>query len=226
MRHELKYMLTPIQYALLQGRLKWVMQRDKHVLDSGEYFIRSVYFDSPDMLALREKLNGVNVRKKYRIRFYNGDAKHCRLECKEKTGTRITKRSESLTQEQARCLLFGSVCDGGEAGELFQEMKFRIDSEGYAPVVTVDYVREPYVLPLSDLRVTFDKEIARGAVEGCLTHERYLSNIYGDNMVLEVKYNDYLPEHISCILSSVGLVQTAASKYAACAASQIAAEGY
>lgn len=226
MRHELKYILTPIQYTLLQSRLKWVMQPDRHVLESGEYFIRSIYFDSPDKLALEEKLNGVNIRRKYRIRFYNGDVKHCRLECKEKTGTRITKRSESLTEEQARCLLFGSVCDSGGADTLFQEMKLHIDSEGYAPVVTVDYVREPYVLQLSDLRITFDKEIAWGAVEGCLTHERYLSNIYGDNMVLEVKYNDYLPEHISCILSSVGLVQTAASKYAACAASQIATRGY
>ncbi|MCM1089985.1 MAG: polyphosphate polymerase domain-containing protein [Butyrivibrio sp.] len=217
MRHELKYILTPIQYTLLQSRLKWVMQRDAHVLESGEYFIRSVYFDSPDRLALKEKQNGVDVRRKYRIRFYNGDVGHCRLECKEKKGTRISKRSEALTEEQAECLLFGGACESGGTDMLFQEIKLLIDSEGYAPVVTVDYVREPYVLALSDLRVTFDKEIAWGVVEGCLTHERYLSNIYGDNMVLEVKYNDYLPEHISHILSSIKPVQTAASKYAACA---------
>lgn len=226
MRHELKYILTPVQYVALRSSLKWVMQPDEHTSESGEYFIRSIYFDSPDRIALREKLDGVNLRKKYRIRFYNGDAGYCRLECKEKTGTRIMKHSEALTGQQVQDLIFGHPDSWPEGGPLLQEMQLRIGSEGFAPAVTVDYVREPYVLLLSDLRITFDKEIAWGAVEGCLTHERYLSNIYGDNIVLEVKYNEYLPEHISHILSSVGPVQTAASKYAACAAARIEALGY
>jgi hypothetical protein len=226
MRHELKYLLTPLQYVLLQSRLKWVLKPDEHALKTGGYFIRSVYFDSPDRIALEAKQSGVNSRKKYRIRFYNSDAEHCRLECKEKTGTRIQKLSQPLTRAEAETLLAGGNGICAEEGTLLHRMQLLVGSEGYAPVVTVDYLREAYVLPLSELRITFDKEIAWGPVKDCMTRERYLSNIYGDNVVLEVKYNDYLPEHISAILASVAPVQTAASKYVACVESQLAEKGY
>lgn len=226
MRHELKYLLTPIQYSLLQGRLKWFLKPDPNGLESGDYFIRSIYFDSPDRLALREKISGVNERKKYRIRFYNKDLSTCRLECKEKTGTRIQKRSCLLTQAQAEALIKCSGPDRDGEDDLLRDMVYLVKSEGFRPVVTVDYVREAYVSPLSDLRITFDKEIAWGAVEDCFTHERYLSNIYGEHMILEVKYNEYLPEYISSILSSAALLQTPASKYVACAEAQFAARGY
>lgn len=226
MRHELKYLLTPIQYALLRDRIKWLLEPDVNGSDSGEYFIRSIYFDSPDRRALREKQSGVNERRKYRIRFYNGNTGYCRLECKEKNGTRIQKLSFPLTQAQAKALVAGENIDCGDGDTLLRRMGLLVKSEGYEPVVTVDYVREAYVSPVSDLRVTFDKKIAWGPVEGCFEHERYLSNIYGEQVVLEVKYNEYLPEHISRVLESVGPVQTAASKYVACVESQFAAKGY
>ncbi len=226
MRHELKYILTPIQYELLRNQLKWVLQPDEHASETGDYFIRSIYFDSPDRVALKEKISGINRRKKYRMRFYNGNAEFCRLECKEKTGSRIQKISCALTGQQANNLLGMGDKDAATETELLKEMRLLISSEGYKPVVTVDYLREAYVLPLSDLRITFDKELAWGPVSDCMTHERYLANVYGDHVILEVKYNEYLPEHISAILSSVAPVQTAASKYVACVESQFAARGY
>ncbi len=225
-RHELKYVLTPIQYILLQSRLKWVMRPDEHAGESGEYFIRSVYFDTPDRRALREKQNGVHDRRKYRIRFYDGDSSKCRLECKEKTGTRIAKRGQLLTETETDMLLDARAGEITGQDSLLRTLQTGIETEGLAPAVTVDYVREAYVLPLSDLRVTFDKEIAWGPVEDCLSHERYLCNTYVDSVVLEVKYNEYLPGHISDILSSVGPIQTAVSKYVACVESQRAARGY
>lgn len=243
MRHELKYILTPIQYELLRNQLKWVLQPDDNASEDGDYFIRSVYFDSPDRVAVKEKLSGINKRCKYRIRFYNGDSSFCRLECKEKTGSRIHKISCKLTREQVEELLGlwedkrknmeHSQAVSGEFTEqisarepLLQQMQLLIKSEGYEPVVTVDYVREAYVASLSDLRITFDKQLAWGPVEGCLEKERYLPNIYGEQVILEVKYNEYLPEYISAILSSTGLVQTAASKYVACVEAQRAVRGY
>lgn len=226
MRHELKYIITPVQYTLVKGRLKYLLEPDRNGSDSGEYFIRSIYFDSPDRRALIEKQSGVNERKKYRIRFYNGNLGYCRLECKEKSGTRIQKLSFPLTEGQVRALVTGESIDGGEPDNLLRRMGVLVESEGYEPVVTVDYVREAYVSPLSDLRITFDKEIAWGPVKDCFEHERYLSNIYGERMILEVKYNEYLPEHISHILGSVEPVQTAASKYVVCMESQFAARGY
>lgn len=240
MRHELKYILNPIQYELLRNKLKWVLQPDANASEGGNYFIRSIYFDSPDRVALKEKLSGINRRQKYRIRFYNGDSSYCRLECKEKTGSRIQKISCPLDDKQLKQLLgIKGDCTGpneitdetdrgtaSKADELYTRFELLVASEGYEPVVTVDYVREAYVHPLSDLRITFDKELAWGPVKDCLVHERYLANIYGDHVILEVKYNEYLPEHISAILSSVGPVQTAASKYVACVEAQFASKGF
>lgn len=226
MRHELKYIITPLQYALLQRRIKWVMHSDIHSSESGEYFIRSIYFDSPERNAFREKINGADDRKKYRIRFYSGDAKHCRLECKAKKGTRIGKTSQLLSPEQTKALLSGTADMPDTKISLSDELMSRIACEGYEPIVTVDYMREAYVLPFSDLRVTFDKYIAWGPVEGCLTHGRYRANIYGDGIVLEVKYNEYIPEHIADMIASLGPVRTSASKYAACAEAQAAYRGY
>ena len=49
-----------------------VMKPDCHAVN-GQYEIRSLYFDTPDDKALREKLDGVITREKYRIRLYNND---------------------------------------------------------------------------------------------------------------------------------------------------------
>jgi len=231
MRYELKYILTPVQYILLKNKLKWLLEPDVHAQE-GQYFIRSIYLDTPDRKALREKIDGVQDREKYRIRFYNGDSAHCVLECKKKRGTRIEKVSQPLAPEQVNRLLHPQTLQGKDLGQVLEEAQglYRqtclLCAEGLQPVVTVDYIREPYVASFSNLRVTFDKEIAWGPVEGCLENPRALSNIYGQDIVLEVKYDEYLPEHISRVLSSVPMVPTAASKYVACAQTQFYAVGY
>jgi SPX domain protein involved in polyphosphate accumulation len=191
------------------------MQRDSYTDENGEYFIRSIYFDTRDYGALHEKLGGVDNRKKYRIRFYNSNSEECKLECKEKKGTRVTKTSENIDNEMAKFLLSDDrmqLNDRIVTGSMAQ----KICRLGLVPVVTVDYVREAFVLPVSNLRVTFDKDIAAGGIRNCLGKDRLMSDIMGNNMVLEVKYDDFIPEHISRLISSINPVQTAASKYVMC----------
>ncbi|MDE6750498.1 MAG: polyphosphate polymerase domain-containing protein [Lachnospiraceae bacterium] len=218
MRHELKYVITPVQYIMLRSRLKPIMQLDEHSREDGNYFIRSIYFDSYQYDALNNKNNGVWKRKKYRLRFYNGDARECLLECKIKEGDRIEKISSPITRAEAEELLetkAGSIMYSSDS--LMGEMKILMKNRGFKPVVLVDYLREAYVYPVSTLRITFDMEIAAGTVKDCLKKERCFSNIlpYGQ-MILEVKYDQYIPEHISHIISSIQPVQRAASKYAMC----------
>ena len=216
MRHELKYIITPVQYHLLRSRLKSLMRPDPYAKENGAYFIRSIYFDTPDYSAYLEKISGVDSRKKYRIRFYNGEYADCTLECKEKKGTRVNKLSEPLTETQTAFLLSPDRLYAGNTPGGLKEMALLICKLGYVPAVTVDYVREAYVLPVSNLRITFDRSIAAGKLRDCLIYPRQIPNIMGDNMVLEVKYDDFIPEHISRVISSVGPVQTAASKYVMC----------
>ena len=80
-RHELKQEITYADMLVLRQRLKTVMQKDSHATD-GRYEIRSLYFDNLNDKALREKIDGVNVREKFRIRYYNGDTSLINLEKK------------------------------------------------------------------------------------------------------------------------------------------------
>ena len=214
MRHELKYILTPVQYHRLSPMLSALMERDEHADENGEYFIRSIYFDDDRMKAFWDKLNGVDYRKKYRIRFYNNDLSYINLECKIKRGGRIEKEAERIDEGILRALLNGDNHNhnGGDTGELSR----KIFSNGLKPAVIVDYVREAYTLPYDDIRITFDKDIAYGQDFESINCPRIFSNIMGDNVVLEVKYNEFLPEHISSVISSVSPVQCAASKYVMC----------
>lgn len=218
MRYELKYVISPIQYMLLKSRLKPFVQPDEHAGADGDYFIRSIYFDSGQYDALNEKIEGVLNRKKYRLRFYNGNSGHCSLECKAKAATRIEKTSVPVTEKEAERLLRADRnLEDYQPGSLLGELQILIQSHDFKPVVVVDYLREAYVHPLSNLRITFDKEVAAGTVEDCLTKKRCISNVLPQGqMVLEVKYDQYMPEHISRIISSIRPVQTAVSKYVMC----------
>lgn len=218
MRHELKYVISPVQYHLLKTRLVPFLQVDQYAGADGNYFVRSIYFDTDDYKAFQEKETGIDSRRKYRLRFYNGNAEECNLECKIKKGTRVDKTLTPIYTWAAEDLLTGNVVMGeqvpnGPYGELMLlEM-----NEHFRPVVTVDYLREAYVYPASNVRITFDKEISAGRVEGCLERKRGLANVLPPgHMVLEVKYDEYLPEHISRLIASVRPVQTAASKYVMC----------
>ncbi len=69
-RHELKYKIGYADYLAIRSRIRSVMQLDSHTDSSGHYTIRSIYFDNSDDKALREKLDGIARREKFRIRYY------------------------------------------------------------------------------------------------------------------------------------------------------------
>lgn len=68
-RHELKYSIGYADFLALRSRLSLVMKSDPHTDDSGRYAIHSIYFDNCDDKALREKVNGISRREKFRIRY-------------------------------------------------------------------------------------------------------------------------------------------------------------
>ena len=107
-RHEVKCEIAESDFYILRQRLKAVMKPDAHT-DNGVYKIRSLYFDNLDDKALREKLDGVNIREKYRIRLYNRDTSVIHLERKYKHGSLGYKDSAALTPEQAQAIVRGDI---------------------------------------------------------------------------------------------------------------------
>ncbi|MEV5025731.1 polyphosphate polymerase domain-containing protein [Paenibacillus sp. LPE1-1-1.1] len=218
-RNELKFFINYHQYFIIRQRLKDLMDPDKHVGPTGEYHIRSLYFDDINNKALHEKLGGVRDREKYRIRIYNGQDHVIHFEKKIKFKDYIAKVKEPLTREMYDRLMAGDhdvlkEPDKPLLNEIHNEMKHHL----LRPKVIVDYVREPYVCYNGNVRITFDKELRTGLhavdiFDKSLEPIRALDN---DLIILEVKYDAYIPAYIKIALQLEGLNRQSASKYVIC----------
>ncbi len=218
-RHELKYYLNQGEYTLLHERLRRTMEPDAHARQSGgEYLIRSLYFDDYNDTAFRTKLDGADNRDKYRIRIYNMRDDVIKLERKHKKEGYILKDALSLCREEAEALIDGDYSFLMEHPEPFAKAMFGAFAGGLRPVVIVDYVREPYVFPLQDVRVTFDKNIRTGYRSIDLFDPAVVTYpvIDGYDMVMEVKFNQYLSTYIRSLLQTGSAQQSAISKYCLC----------
>ena len=185
---------------------------------NGMYEIRSLYFDNYDDKALREKLDGVNIREKYRIRMYNNDHSLIRLERKFKNGGLGYKTSALLTAEQVQNIIDGQVdwMEDGE-NEVIRGFYDRVRNEGLKPKVIVDYIREPFIYAPGNVRVTLDHNIRTGlSCVDFLNPDCVTIPINGSPNILEVKWDNYLPEVIRDAIQLDGRRSTAFSKYAAC----------
>lgn len=216
-RHEIKHEISNLDMLILRQRLRAVMTPDSHAKD-GQYEIRSLYFDNLDDKALREKLDGVSIREKYRIRLYNNDPSIIHLERKFKQGGLGYKDSTLLTQEQARQIAGGEIqWMADSTDEVLLGFYIRLRNEGLAAKVIVDYTREPFVFGPGNVRVTLDYNI-RTALRCtdflnpcCVTIP-----VPGSPCILEVKWDNYLPDVIRDMVQLGDRHSTAYSKYAAC----------
>lgn len=213
-RHEYKHSITSADMVTLRMRLSAVMQHDSFTV-GGKYFIRSLYFDNIFDKALLEKLNGVNQREKFRIRYYNGDTSFIRLEKKAKFGGLSSKQSAPLTYEQADLLARGIPVRDSK-NELINELAFKMDTQLLKPKTIVDYTREAFVYPAGNVRVTLDYNIRTGMDSTELLDPNCVTVPTGEDIILEVKWDEYLPSAIEQAVQ-LGSRQTSSfSKYAAC----------
>ena len=218
LRHELKYMISYSDYCALKNRLKQIAKLDPHVGEQGYYKIRSLYFDNYRDKALREKIDGVNEREKFRIRYYNDDLCRITLEKKVKTHGMTKKYQTPITKEQCEQLVAGEI-------EFLKDSKDGLMLDLYAnlkgiqlkPRVIVDYSREPYIYPMGNVRITFDFNIRTGLYCTDFLNPSVPTMVAGEpgTIILEVKFDEYLPEVIQMILELENVRVSAFSKYAA-----------
>ncbi len=219
-RHELKYYINYKDHMLLRTALGAVMYPDDNVDENGGYHIRSLYFDDIYETALAEKISGVDDRCKFRIRIYNLDDGNIKLEKKSKHGKFISKTSIRISRQEYDSIIAGDGSfllekDNAVAREFYSNMKMRL----LRPRVLVDYWREAYVYPIEDTRITFDIDLKGSTMLTDIFDPKTPVLPVFDNglMVLEVKFNRYLPESVKCALGSVSAVKRSAiSKYVLC----------
>lgn len=216
-RHEWKHEINASDLTALRQRLRAVMRPDGHGTD-GRYFVRSLYFDDLTDRALRQKLDGVDRREKFRIRYYDLDPSLIHLEKKSKQNGLGWKETACLTAEEAQAIVEGRLeWITAPREPLVWELYSKMRTQGLRPKVIVDYTREAYLFAPGNVRVTLDYNIRTGLSctsfldPGCITIPA------GDApILLEVKWDAFLPDIIRDVVQLEGRRSSAFSKYAAC----------
>ena len=218
LRHEYKYLISAADAKLLKLRLRHIMEPDPNVGPSGRYTIRSLYFDDLNHSALDEKLDGICMRSKYRIRLYNYSTEFLKLEKKEKLGSLTRKTAQSIQLRDALRLQYRNVTETPDISTLQGELAAKIRNSGFRPMVLVDYDRTPFVCAAGNTRITLDENLrTRPFDANLLASPRAMIPVLERNQViLEVKFDDFLPGYLSDALCDIPKVNLAISKFALC----------
>ena len=215
-RHEYKFRLSALDCLTLRARLRAALRPDPHAGPSGRYRVRSVYFDNEDCAALREKLDGVAHREKFRLRWYNGELASLHLEKKVKDGSLGYKLACPLSREEAARLFQGDRAWMPASGRaLLVELYAKWNSQGLRPAVMVDYQREPFLFPAGNVRLTLDQDLRQAPFSPDLLDREPVTLPAAPGALLEVKYDQFLPGVVQCLVQLEGRQAGAFSKYAA-----------
>ena len=215
LRHEEKHQVNLREALVLSRRLEKLFPRDPHAGPEGSYQVVSLYYDDPYDTALRQKLDGVNRREKFRLRYYGEEPAFFKLEKKYKVKGLCGKGSCRLSREEGERLLrrdFAFLLEKEEplAREFYAKLR-----RGLAPKTVVRYTREAFLYAPGNVRVTLDGDIRAGTPERFLIPQKLLPAL-GGLAVVEVKYDAFLPEIVKLAVQVPNRQGTACSKYALC----------
>ncbi len=216
-RHELKYYLNDIQTEGLQSQLSYLMDADSYCVSEEGYRVRSLYFDSVDDECLYQKQSGILSRRKIRLRTYGSDGSDTvKFEIKHKQGQLVRKDSISISRSVAQ-----EICEGNYAlllnrnNPVLNSIYTTFTTKYYKPKVIVEYIRAAYVMPVSNIRITFDKYL-RSNINHLDLFSPILDSmpvILEGKQILEVKYDQFFPGYLKKVLASVNAERMAISKY-------------
>lgn len=214
-RHEYKFLISQTDAQLLKLRLPHIMERDPHAGPSGQYTIRSLYFDDFHHSAFDEKVSGINVRAKYRIRYYNYDASVLKLEKKEKLGSLTRKTAQPITLEDALAL---EQCRFGGCPDTRDGLAQELHLKGLRPKVLVDYDRTPFICRDGNTRITLDENVRTRPYDTRLLapHDAMIPVLEPGQVILEVKFDDFLPGCLNDAIADIPKAALAISKFALC----------
>lgn len=220
-RRELKFICTQRQIEILKARLKPVMRVDEHQKDAC-YRIRSLYFDDLQNSAFSDNDSGVDCRRKFRLRIYDSPADRICLEIKYKQHGDTKKEACLVPETFCRAVLRGKRIpwDPDSPGPL-KSLYTEMNTNALRPQIIVDYERSAYVCPLGNVRITFDRNIAYSDRLGDFLEDSIplVPVLPAGVHLLEVKYDELIPDYILQLLETDELSRTTFSKfYLACLA--------
>ena len=213
-RYEKKYIINNIQMEILKNTLSAALYLDSNIKSSdGSYFIRSLYFDDYKNTSYFQVLDGVSKREKYRIRYYNLDPSYITLEKKSKVNNLGKKDKDILTKDIVMKFITNEEIDSNRP--VVSELQSKMKTDFYKPVIIIDYERMAFTYPVNDVRITLDYNISC-SYEIQKFFENNINSIpllEKNTAILEVKYNDFLPDIIKQLINIGNLEITSFSKY-------------
>ena len=214
-RQEKKFLIGTEESYKLNNYLSKLLISDKHNGTTG-YIVRSLYFDTIYDKDFKEKEDGIELRRKIRLRIYNTNDDFALLEMKQKEGMYQLKRSLKITREEAQELIKRNYSVLLKYKEDFAKECYGImNMQCYMPKTIVQYNRKAFVAKENSIRITLDSNII--ATETCFDIYAKNLNMYPvfnkDNTVLEVKFNGFLLGYIKDILENVNKSELSVSKY-------------
>lgn len=216
-RNELKYICSEGELLQIHARVQALCLPDPHA-ENGIYHIRSVYFDDQQNRYYYENENGTDPREKFRIRIYNASANRITLECKKKERAMTHKDSCPLTLEQYYRLVNGTLTEADVNSQLLQKFYLQHSQRNLKAKVIVAYERTPFVYDFGNVRITFDRNIGSTTdIDGFFDPYLPLRPILPvGKQILEVKYDELLPNFLYEAMNLGALRQTTFSKYYLC----------
>lgn len=214
-RYEYKYLCTNNQMAILEHRIASILERDSHIGEKGYYTISSLYWDDYYNHHYYENEDGTNPREKFRIRIYDHSMERIQLELKRKEKGRTQKVSCPLTKEEYRALMAKELEISQEHPKLLNKLLLQRRADLLEPKVIVTYERVPYICETGNVRITFDRNMTSSdSVELFGSTDMPHRNIMPTGwQLLEVKFDEVLPDYIYKVLQLDGLQRSAYSKY-------------
>ena len=214
-REEKKFLLNAEEFITRSHMLEQFMIQDEHNGALG-YKIRSLYFDTEYDEDFFGKLEGLELRRKIRLRIYDPKDQFAKLEMKQKQGVYQLKRSLSITREDAIRLTEGDYSPLLNYSEPFAaECYALMRMQNYRPKTIVEYNRKAFIAKENKIRITFDSNIIATETDMNLFSENL--NMYSVmdkfGVVLEVKFNGFLLGYIKDMLAVTNKSELSVSKY-------------
>jgi len=215
-RSELKYYISNTDYIALVNRLKFVLRPDKHSTPGLGYYIRSLYFDSYDDKCLHEKQSGTMYRRKFRLRIYDRNTNVVKFEIKNKSNNQIFKESALISRDSAEKIIEGDYEELlTYKNPILNKAYMEFVQYYYKPRVVIDYDRDAFMSDFFNLRVTIDKNLRSNNTNFDIfsPHIHTVPVILEGKQILEIKYNECLPDYIKGVIRPMPVERFAISKY-------------
>lgn len=214
-RNENKFFIGLPEYYYISQIIQAVMQPDSFMQKDRQYYIRSLYFDTIDNADYYTKISGIEIRKKIRLRIYDIDSEFVKLEIKNRLNSQILKETLVISKSEAVDIIKGDYsCLDNYNNKIALKIKNIMTSQVYSPKIIVDYEREAYVYPEHNVRITFDKNVRAMCSDQLFDKNLGLVPLITEPyIIMEIKFDQVLPEFIKKAISTGTLLKSSISKY-------------